>query len=1465
MSSDRPSVRLTSTNFALWEFQFRVFVEGRGMLGILDGTTPEPRPTFPASEIDQWNQRDARVRSWLLDCVDPSTCLSLRQFTTSHAMMQHLKATYSTVNIARQFEVQMALARLEQGDQSVTDYFNAAQELWTEQDIIAAALRPQSISADALAERRQNILMGFLMRLRPEFETVRSTLLNQADLKFDGMLGVLIREETRMRTQAQLDVRPGAGETIFAASQGSAYAADRLQFQRRTPVSELECHHCHERGHLKKHCRGWNFCVYCKRTGHIVLDCRTRQRHEARVTGGMAAAPPGRNPPATGSSSRPYNGPSDRPYNGHAERPYNRPVDRSYNSHSDRPAYLTAASSSGSGSLSASDVEQMVNAALQRSLPTAINAAFATLHGSIGKKPPWLLDSACFNHMTHDSSCLTNLEPVRDLSLRVANGNQLQVKGVGIMNDSKLNLPHTLHVPHLVPNLVSVGQLTEEGCSVLFAPSGCFIQDLKTGRQIGKGSKRGRIFHLEEFRGDSSSSPISSSLDRSVHSPVSCFSSQSNNAWDLWHSRLEHPHSSRLAMMFKQSLLGKNTVSIPAQHSCTSCVEAKTVSRSFPSSDTVIDQPFHLIHTDLWGPSTVISRHGFRYFALFIDHATRFTWVYFLRLKSELRSVATEFLKMINTQFDRPVKIVRSDPGGEFSSIPLHEVYRALGILSQKSCPGVSQQNGLVERKNRHVLDLTRALLLASNVPSRFWPEAVATAVRLINYQITPILHNVSPFYALYHKHPDYSRLRVFGSLCFVLLPRRERTKLSSKTARCVFLGYSDVHKGYLCFDNSSQRMRIATTVIFFEHIMFHSCPSSTPSFLPSNLPLPLFGHDDDDCPDPTADPPTPPTPHLSPSVTHTTASSSSFSSPSLASSSAQETSPATSASPPSSASSSSSSPLHSSATASPPAAPQRRSTRLTQGVPPPKFNDYFAYGVDSYIVPTRYKQAHGDPVWDYAMKRELDALHANNTWTLVPRPPPSTSVIGCRWVYTIKMNPDGTIERHKARLVAQGFTQELGVDYNETFAPVAKMSTVRTLLAVASRQQWPLYQLDVKNAFLHGDLAEEIYMECPPGYSMGTADQVCRLNRSLYGLKQAPRAWFEKFQSTIRDLGCQQSLNDPSLFTRKTAAGLVALLLYVDDMVITGSDPAGIRSLKEGLNAAFNLKDLGDLSYFLGLEVTRNSKGLLLSQRKYISDLLSDHRFQDCKPVSTPMESNLRLGRTSGALLQDVAGYRSIVGSLIYLAATRPDISYAVQIVSQFMASPRTDHLAAVHRILRYLQGTRDVGMFFPSTGSFALSAYSDSDFAGCVDTRRSTTGWSVQFGSAFISWRCKKQDKVSKSSTEAEYRAMSDVASELVWLRRLLRDLGVICSLPMVLYVDNTSAIRIAVNPVLHDRTKHIEIHVHYIRDLVGDGTITLHYVRTEDQIADIFTKAFSTSRHWYLSSKLMLCDQHQFGGGC
>jgi hypothetical protein len=486
-------------------------------------------------------------------------------------------------------------------------------------------------------------------------------------------------------------------------------------------------------------------------------------------------------------------------------------------------------------------------------------------------------------------------------------------------------------------------------------------------------------------------------------------------------------------------------------------------------------------------------------------------------------------------------------------------------------------------------------------------------------------------------------------------------------------------------------------------------------------------------------------------------------------------------------------------------------------------------------------------------MKEELDALHKNNTWDQVDLPF-EKSVVGCKWVYKIKTCSDGTVDRYKARLVARGFTQEYGVDYEETFAPIACLSSVRALLAVAASQHWSLCQMDVKNAFLNGDLSEEVYMQPPPGLSHPT-NKVCRLRQALYGLKQAPRAWFAKFSATISRLGYSISSYDSALFIRRTDWGTILLLLYVDDMIITGDDIIGIQELKQFLSQHFEMKDLGPLSYFLGLEISSSSDGYYLTQAKYISDLLSRANLTDSKIVDTPTELNTRLTPDDGEPLRDFTLYRHLVGSLVYLTVTRPDISYAVHQVSQFMAAPRSTHFSAVLRILHYLKGTLFHGLYFSSQSSLQLHAYTDADWAGDPTDRRSTTGYCFLLGTSVISWRSKKQTVVARSSTEAEYRALADTTSELLWLRWLLQDMGVSLSSATPVYCDNWSAIQIAHNDVFHERTKHIEIDCHFVRHHLLQGSLQLHSVTSRDQLADIFTKSHPLGRFRDLVSKLKL----------
>ena len=359
---------------------------------------------------------------------------------------------------------------------------------------------------------------------------------------------------------------------------------------------------------------------------------------------------------------------------------------------------------------------------------------------------------------------------------------------------------------------------------------------------------------------------------------------------------------------------------------------------------------------------------------------------------------------------------------------------------------------------------------------------------------------------------------------------------------------------------------------------------------------------------------------------------------------------------------------------------------------------------------PSSYKVAVQFPQWCAAMDEEFVALQRQGTWSLVLHSP-FQNVVGCKSVYKLKFNNNGSINRYKARLVAKGFHQQYGVDFEETFSPVIKPPTVRIILSLAIQFDWPLRQLDVRNAFLHGHLREEVYMVQPFGYvDPSCPNYVCRLWKSLYGLKQAPKAWFKRFSTQLLHMGFQASLADSSLFILHNGKLVVYLLVYVDDIVITGNNPKFLDSLVAQLSQAFELKDLGPLHYFLGLQITRSSKGLLLTQTKYAQDLILKLQMQSSKPARSPCAPHLRLVPNEGSLLSNPHEYRSLVGSLHYLTFIRPDLSFAVHQVCQFMCFPTDIHLTVAKHILRYINGTLNFGILL-QPGPISLSAFSDSD----------------------------------------------------------------------------------------------------------------------------------------------------------
>jgi histone deacetylase 1/2 len=548
---------------------------------------------------------------------------------------------------------------------------------------------------------------------------------------------------------------------------------------------------------------------------------------------------------------------------------------------------------------------------------------------------------------------------------------------------------------------------------------------------------------------------------------------------------------------------------------------------------------------------------------------------------------------------------------------------------------------------------------------------------------------------------------------------------------------------------------------------------------------------------------------------------------------------------------------LHSSSPASaPPSIPQRTHqmvTRTQTGNLKPKVFLSSRYHIPVCFLadlaaqppePTSYRQALQNPQWKQAMQAEMDALHANNTWTLVPRKP-NMNVVSSKWVFKVKTKSNGTLDRYKARLVARGFTQLPGLDYDETFSPVVKASTIRLILTIGLSQGWTIRQLDVNNAFLHGDLQERVYLAQPPGHEDPALPQhVCLLHKALYGLKQAPRAWYMKFSNYIQSMGFLRCPYDQSLFYQRQGSDILLLLIYVDDILITGSSPSQISAFISHLSSVFSMKDLGDIHYFLGLQIARDATTITVTQTRYLVSLLQKFSLAGAKPVATPLASGTLLTATEGALLSDPTFYRQLVGSLQYLTLTRPDISYSVHRVCQYMHAPREPHLIVVKRIFRYLKGTLTLGLHLVHTPLIALHGFCDADWAGCHDDRRSTSGFAIYMGNNLLSWGAKKQATVSRSTAEAEYRALASTTAELMWFMNLLQSIGY-CLPPPKLYCDNISAVTMAKNPVFHHRTKHIEIDVHFVRERVASGDLLLEHVAGPDQIADIFTKSLCSAK--------------------
>lgn len=1393
-------VRLDGKNYSYWNYVMTNFLKGKGVWEYVSGKIK--CPVVGVEKFDElfriWDTNNSKIITWINNSVEHRIGVQLAKFKTAKEIWDYLSKLFVQNNFAVKYQLQSEIRALVQNDLSIQDFFCAMTTLW---DRLALTESVELQTCDAYIKcRDEDRLVQLLMGLRPEFENCRSSLLHRKPLpSVEDVINELMAEETCLKTLKGVH---NISTSVLAASPSAPIIAAPAH-QYKTSVT--------------------GNCNYCKKPGHWKNQCPELRKESARKLPGH-----GRKSPQQyqgGQQKMYFEGPSQNLY------PSTPAAFMPSLNHSASASEFSV--STGTNSIVDQFQKFLAFQQFQKDPHNYALSAPSSSSSSIGSgipSSPWILDSGAGNHMSHDPSSFTYMSPdPPSISVMTADGTQMSLKGTGSIQTPTLSLPDVYFIPKLHMNLVSVGQLCDSGCFVGLLPNSCYVQDLKSKRVIGTGHRKGKgPYVLDELHLPTHVAAMPVNLSSFHLTP-------SSSKFYLWHSRLGHLSGSRLRSMCTSDVLGD----LPPDDisDCSGCKLGKFSALPFILSTSTSSAPFDLVHSDVWGPAPIPTKGGSRYYVSLIDDHTRYCWIYLMKRRSDLSHIYAEFKAYVKTQHSATIKCFRADLGGEYTSGDLSGIFKADGTIHQSSCTDTPQQNGVAERKHRHIIETARSMLLSASVPSEFWGEAVLTSVYLINR--IPTAHNsgISPYAKLFGHTPLYSHLRVFGSTCFVLRPHAERSKLSSRVAICVFLGYGVVQKGYRCYDPASGKLYVSRNVSFIEHIPFFTIPPTSHDMSKSDLIQidPFIT----DCSSENANPhETIAKPHETiPNVPlHPTCRTNDVDTHPLS----------TTVSEP---------PIITDPNLSRYPTRTRRSTQVSDF-------DYSCYtpSFASFLVsnnflrePTSYSEASRDPLWQEAMNEELSALDRTGTWDLVS-PPVGKKIIGSRWVYKIKTKSDGSIERYKARLVAKGYAQEYGMDYEETFAPVAKMTSVRVLIAVASVRRWSISQMDVKNAFLNGDLQEEVYMVPPPGVSHRPG-QVCRLKKALYGLKQAPRAWFDKFSSVVYSLGFTSSSHDSALFVKSSPAGHIVLLLYVDDMIITGDDADGISDLKATLSRRFEMKDLGNLRYFLGIEVAYSERGYLLSQSKYTSDILERSRLTDTCVVDSPLEVNVRYNPTDGDPLADPTLYRSIVGSLVYLTITRPDIAYAVHIVSQFVCSPTSVHWAAVMRILRYLRGTLYQSLLFPSTSSLELRAFSDADWATDQTDRKSTTGYCVFLGDSLISWKSKKQDVVSRSSTEAEYRAMASTTSEIIWLRWLLTDMGVSLSGSTPMYCDNKSAIQIAHNTVFHERTKHIEIDCHFTRHHFEQGTISLPFVSSSMQLADFFTKAHTIKRHRFFLDKLSM----------
>lgn len=1073
--------------------------------------------------------------------------------------------------------------------------------------------------------------------------------------------------------------------------------------------------------------------------------------------------------------------------------------------------------------------------------------------------------------MSGDAQLFENLLPLETPTfVKFGDGERLEAQGCGRVI-TPIGSVEAIYVPNLCANLLSVHELNKMGASVCFFPGN---PEIRYAGQRFSVSLVGNIFQVDDV--------------------FSSFMSTHNELY-LWHQRFGHLNFPTVVSFLKR--FGVQVDKTPTRF-CQVCAQAKLAEKKFSVRHEHSSKILERVHSDIGGPITS-SHEGFKYWITYLDEASRYVKVCFLKSKSDASFKTVETLKFLQKLAGCGVAIFRTDGGKEYQSVKVQDFLRENATEHEVTPPYTPELNGMAERLNRTLMERVRCLLVSSGLNHSFWKDAMEYSVYI--YNRTPhsgigfrtpweVFHNCA-----FKKLPKF---HVFGSMLYYHVPQELRSKIDGTGHRGLFLGFSNtgflvlslpdlmikecrtaaVQDGEMLSVEEMKSLGISQTLSCADIMQefsggYEGVVSEEPSVedegevLPADLEdhkmLPtevgIVAPDDSEMQDVISD---------RNSQVPMTPSSSSAPEPSGYFESDVEWTPRFGKRR-----------LHEDDEMWEPESSSDEASLLAEQVETVCFISHLAsqqHSTDDKLIlrvllagveermkkvkeesgsscdvqvdlsePSSFEEAFKNSKWLESMRKEIQSLLENKTWILVDLPD-GRKVVKNKWVYKIKS--DG---RFKSRLVAKGFTQVHGVDFDETWSPVGRKASLKLLIWFVLNQGWSWKQMDVDTAFLNSDLEEEIFMQQPQGFEDGSR-QVCKLLKSIYGLKQASRAWYNTLRSFLDTQNLKRSRVDPCIYLRD---GLI-VFVYVDDIIIAGRTEELVRNLSDQFKLRFKMKDLGEPSRILGLDLVKTSQGILLSGKQMIEDMLAKFDMQGSRYVSTPMDANQTFlpGSDSQGVSQEMqSNYSSAIGSLLYIANTyRPDISYAVSVLSQFTASPSEEHWRGVKRVMRYLNGTRDFGLLFKKSREVpckgVLTGYSDADYASCF-SRKSRSGYVFFINDTVLCWSSKKQSVVALSTCESEYYALTEGGKEAIHLKRLVWEFNHESPLsddvdqePLTLFCDNQSAIFVSKNPAEHKMMKHVDVRHKWIQEKVEAGEFQVDYVPTKDQAADILTKALA-----------------------